>query len=228
MTFERRDFLKIGSAGLAAGLVNSGLRAAQAAAPAVKGELESGTGSLRLEGHLKSGLIQIEMRDLVQGLDRTVIANGRFNSRKFYNAVFSYNRDHTVFVILADENHSTTLVLSDSDVPEIGRVTIWHDSGAPQSFRVKKKDFVANDAIVDEKGARIDLVGKRKPLDFTPRELEEVFGNDPALLKFRRGIAIAHNPSPDTKLSDWICRLLSAILGIVLVIHWEANLAQDT
>jgi hypothetical protein len=133
-----------------------------------------------------------------------------------------------VFVILADENHSTTLVLSDSDVPEIGRVTIWHDSGAPQSFRVKKKDFVANDAIVDEKGARIDLVGKRKPLDFTPRELEEVFGNDPALLKFRRGIAIAHNPSPDTKLSDWICRLLSAILGIVLVIHWEANLAQDT
>jgi hypothetical protein len=222
MTFERRDFLKIGSAGLAAGLVNSGLRAAQAATPAVKGELESGTGSLRLEGHLKSGLLQIEMQDFVQGLDRTVIGNGRFNSRKFHNAVFSYNRDHTVFVILADENHSTTLVLSDSDVPEIGRVTIWHDSGAPQSFRVKKGNFVANDAIVDEKGTRIDLVGKRKPLDFTARELEEVFGSDPALLKFRRGMAIAHNSSADIKLYDWICRFLSAVLGSIISIHWEA------
>jgi hypothetical protein len=223
MTFERRDFLKIGSAGLAAGLVNSGLRAAQAAAPAVKGELESGTGSLRLEGHLKSGLLQIEMQDFVQGLVKTVIGNGRFNSRKFYNAVFSYNQDRTVFVILADEKHSTTLVLSDSDVPEIGRVTIWHDSGAPQNFRVKKGDFVANDAIVDEKGTRIDLVGKRKTLDFTARELEDVFGNDPALLKFRRGMAIAHNSSPDTKLYDWICRFLSAIIGIILPISWEAR-----
>jgi hypothetical protein len=222
MTFERRDFLKIGSAGLAAGLVNSGLRAAQAAAPAVKGELESGTGSLHLEGHLKSGLIQIEMQDFVQGLDRTVIGNGRFNSRKFHNAMFSYNRDRTVFVILADENHSTTLVLSDSDVPEIGRVTVWHDSGAPQSFRVKKGDFAASDAIVDEKGTRIDLVGKRKPLDFTARELEDVFGNDSALLKFRRGVAIAHNPSPDVKLADWICRLLSAVIGIIIPISWEA------
>lgn len=223
MTFERRDFLKIGSAGLAAGLVNSGLRAAQASAPAVKGTLEGGTGSLRIEGHLKSGLLQIEMQDFLQGLDRTVIGNGRFNSRKFYNAVFSHNRDRTVFVILADENHSTTLVLSDSDVPEIGRVIVWHDSGAPQSFRVKKGDFVANDAIVDEKGTRIDLVGKRKSLEFTARELEEVFGNDPALLKFRRGMPIAHNTSPDMGLSDWICRFLSAILGIIIQISWEAE-----
>ena len=223
MTFERRDFLKIGSAGLAGGLVSSGLRAGQAASPAVKGELESGTGSLRLEGRLKSGLLQIEMQDFVQGFVKTVIGNGRFNSRKFYNAVFSYNHDRTVFVILADENHSTTLVLSDSDVPEIGRVTIWQDSGAPQSFRIKKGDFVANDAIVDEKGTRIDLVGKRKPLDFTARELEEVFGNEPALLRFRRGMAIAHNPSPDIKLSDWICRLLSAILGTIIALSWEAR-----
>jgi hypothetical protein len=222
MTFERRDFLKIGSAGLAAGLVNSGLRAAQAAVPAAKGELEGGTGSLRLEGRLKSGLLQIEMQNFVQGLDKAVIGNGRFNSRKFHNAMFSYNYDRAVFVILADENHSTTLVLSDSDVPEIGRVTVWHDSGAPQSFRVKKGDFVTNDAIVDEKGARIDLVGKRKPLDFTSRELEEVFGNDSALLKFRRGVAIAHNSSPDLKLSDWICRLLSAVIGIIIHISWEA------
>jgi hypothetical protein len=222
MTFERRDFLKIGTAGLAAGLVNSGLHAAQAAAPDVKGELEGGTGSLHLEGRLKSGLLQIEMQNFVQGLDRTVIGNGRFNSRKFHNAMFGYNRDRTVFVILADENHSTTLVLSDSDVPEIGRVTVWHDSGAPQSFRVKKADFVASDTIVDEKGTRIDLVGKRKPLDFTARELEDVFGNDSALLRFRRGVAIAHNPSPDVKLLDWICRLLSAVIGIILPLSWEA------
>jgi hypothetical protein len=223
MLFERRDFLKIGSSGLAAGLVNSGLRAAQAAAPAVKGELEGGTGSLHLEGHLKSGLLQIEMQDFVQGLDRTVIGNGRFNSRKFHNAVFSYNRDRMVFVILADENHSTTLVLSDSDVPEIGRVTIWHDSGAPQSFRVKKGEFVVNDAVVDEKGTRIDLVGKRKPLDFTARELEEVFGNDPALLKFRRGMPIAHNASRNMSLSDWFCVLLSTILGTIIPLSWEAD-----
>jgi len=223
MTFQRRDFLKIGSAGLAAGLVNSGLSAAQTAAPAVKGALESATGSLHLEGRLKSGLLQIEMQDFSQGLDTMVIGNGRCNSRKFYNAMFNHNRDHTVFVILADENHSTTLVLSNSDVSEIGRLTVWHDSGAPQNFRIKKLAFMENDAIVDEKGTRIDLVGKRKPLDFTSRELEEVFGNDPALLKFRHGVPIVHNNSPEMQLSSWFCALISATLGQIISIKWEAS-----
>lgn len=222
MTFERRDFLKIGSAGLAAGLVNSGLHATQATGPTAKGELESATGSLRLEGRLKSGLLQIEMQDFLQGLDRTVIGNGRLNSRKFYNAMFNHHRDRTAFVVLADENHSTTLVLSNSDVAEIGRLTVWHDLGAPQSFRIKKLAFMENDAIVDEKGTRIDLVGKRKPLDFTARELEEVFGNDPALLKFRRGVSIVHNNSPEMQLSSWFCALISATLGQIISIKWEA------
>jgi hypothetical protein len=227
MTFERRDFLKIGSAGLAAGLVNSGLSAGQAAAPAVKGTLESGTGSLHLEGRLKSGLLQIEMQDFSQGPDRMVIGNGRLNSRKFYNAMFNHHYDRTVFVILADENHSTTLVLSNSDVAEIGRLTVWHDSGAPQSFRIKKLAFMENDAIVEEKGTRIDLVGKRKPLDFTARELEEVFGNDPELLKFRRGVPIVHNNSPEMRLSNWFCIIIGAILGQILSIRWEAPHPPD-
>ncbi|MGC1615315.1 MAG: hypothetical protein WA736_11560, partial [Candidatus Acidiferrum sp.] len=71
MTFKRRDLIKFGSAGLAVGLVNSRPQLARASTVAAGGELEGGTGSLRLQGQLKSGTLVLETQDFVQGLDRT-------------------------------------------------------------------------------------------------------------------------------------------------------------
>jgi hypothetical protein len=223
MTFERRDFIKIGSAGLAVGLVNPRLQLTEASAAAVSGELESGTGSLRLKGRLKSGTLILETQDFVQGLDRTVISHGTLNSKRFYCAMFSHNLDRTVFALLRDEDHSTTLVFSDSDVAEIGRLIVWHDAAVAESFRIKKQEFLKKEIIVDEQGKAIDFVGKRKPLDFTPKELEEVFGKNPALLKFMRGKRSYHDPPPDQELLEWICRILSKLPGSTFGLYWAAQ-----
>jgi hypothetical protein len=220
MTFERRDFLRIGSAGLAVGLVNPGWQQAHASI-AASGELESGTGSLHLEGRLKSGTINLETQDFVQGLDRTVIVHGTLNSKKFYSAMFSHHHDRTVFAVLSDEDHSTNCVFSDSDVPEIGRLIIWHDAAAAETFRIKKVESHKNERVVDEAGKPIDFTGKRKPPDFTAKELESVFGNDSGLLKFMRGKRAYKDAAADD-LKEWICRILSILPGSAFSLFWAA------
>jgi hypothetical protein len=222
MTFERRDFLKFGSAGLAAGLANSGLRAAHAATPAVEGELEGGTGSLRLEGQLRSETLVLEAQDFLQGLDRTVIVHGTYKSKNFYAKMFSHHRDSTVLAILGDKAHSTTLVLSDSDVAEIGRLIVWHDNAAANSFRIKKADFLEKEAILDEGRKQIDFAGKREVPGFTQKELEALFGSDGELLRFMRGKRSHHNPSQDQLLQEWICKLLSILPGSPFTLFWAA------
>ncbi len=223
MRFERRDFLRIGSVGLAAGIVHPALPQARASSAAASTELESGTGSIRLEGHLKSGTINLEAQDFVQGLDRTVIVHGTFNSRKFYSAMFSEHRDRTVFAAMSDEDHSTNIVFSDSDVAEIGRLIIWHDAAAAETFRIKKTEFYKDERVVDEVSKPIDFMGKRKPLDFTTKELESVFGKDSALLKFMRGKRAYTETPADNGLQEWICRILSILPGSPFSLFWAAR-----
>jgi hypothetical protein len=222
MRFERRDFLKIGAAGLTTGLVNSGPQLAHASAAATGGELEGGTGSLRLEGQLKSETLVLEAQDFMQGLDRTVIVHGTYKSKNFYAKMFSHHRDSTVLAILGDKAHSTTLVLSDSEVAEIGRLIVWHDNAAAGSFRIKKGDFLEKEAIVDEGRKPIDFAGKREVPDFTQKELEAVFGNDAELLRFMRGKRSHHNPSQDQLLQEWICKFVIILPGSPFTLFWAA------
>jgi hypothetical protein len=221
MRFERRDFIKIGSAGLTAGIVNPGLRLAQASTT-MGGEMEGGTGYLRLEGKLKTATLILEAQDFMQGLDRTVIVHGLYKSKKFYAKMFSHNRDRTVFAILGDEVHSTTIVLSDSDVAEIGRLILWHDNAATDNFRIKKADFLDKEAIVDEARKPIEFSGKRDVPDFTQKELESVFGNDAELLRFMRGKRSLHKPTQDQLIQEWICKILSILPGSPFTLFWAA------
>ncbi len=222
MRFERRDFLKIGAAGLTAGLVDPGPQLAHASLAATSGELESGTGSLRLEGQLRSETLVLEALDFIQGLDRTVIVHGTYKSKNFYAKMFSHHRDSTVLAILGDKDHSTTLLLSDSAVAEIGRLILWHDNAAADSFRIKKADFLEKEAIVDEGRKQIDFAGKREAPGFTQKELEAVFGNDAELLRFMRGKRSHHNPSQDQLLQEWICKVLSILPGSPFTLFWAA------
>jgi hypothetical protein len=222
MTGERRDFIKLGTA-VAAGLVNAGLGWAQSSPS--NGELESGTGTLRLEGRLKAGLLKLQARDFVGGKDRALIVEGKLDSIELYNAMFSHHYDRTVFAILRDSGHSTSLVLSDTDDPTIGRLVVWNDAAPPEVFRVDKKKAVDEDdpreSILDDRGKMLDLVGKRKPPAFTLRELETVFGKDTALLEFMRGRRPAHHPTEDKKADEYACRILGAILGSLLGLMWR-------
>jgi hypothetical protein len=226
MIFERRNFLKTGTAGLAAGLVNPASALAQTSATASSGELEGGTESVRLQGRLKSGVLEIEARDFVEGKDRTLVVRGKFNSINLYSAMFSYNHDRTVFALLRDHDHSTTLVLSDTEDPKIGRLSVWNDAEAPETFRVDKEKVFdtenLKESILDGKGSSLDLVGKRKPPVFSPEELEMVFGDNPGLREFMRGKRSTHHPRPEQKLNAWICHFLSNVPGSLFGVPWAA------
>jgi hypothetical protein len=225
MTFERRDFIKTTTAGLAFGLVKPGMAYVQSSAGAASGEFEGGTGSLRLEGQLKAGVLKLEARDFVNGKDQALIIHGELNSINLYCAMFNYNEDVTIFSVLRDHDHSTTLVLSNTDKPRVGRLVVWHDAADLETFGIDKEKLIDKGikaSILDGKGDVLDLLGKRRPPDFKPQELEDIFGGNAALLEFMRGRKSTHHPAPSEKLKVWACELLSGVPGSLFTLFWEA------
>jgi len=223
MTFERRDFIKTTATGLAFGLVKPGMAYAQSS-----GEFEGGTGSLRLEGRLKAGVLKLEAQDFVEGKDRALIIQATLDSVKLYCALFSNYSDRTVFALLRDHDHSTTLVLSETDDPKIGRLVVWNDQEVPDNFSVDKDKFMdtlnLKESILDGKGKSLDVLGKRKPPDFTLKELEAVFGSNPALREFMRGNRSLHHPLPSNKLAAFPCDVLSNLRGALYGGLWYGRL----
>jgi hypothetical protein len=225
MKLERRDFLKAATTGLAFGCANCGVALGQVSRGAVTGELQTGSGTLHLEGRLKSGVLTLEAQDFLDRADRSVIVRGRLESTDLYSAMFSYKKDLTVFALFHDNDHSTTVVLSNSDESKIGRLVVWNDNETPKILSIDKNKIMGTDDlkdIADLNGKFPDLVGKRKPSSFTWRELESVFGSDPALLAFMRGRKSTHYPREDDKLLEWTCRLLSMVPGSTLALGWRA------
>jgi hypothetical protein len=196
----------------------------RSSAGAASGEFEGGTGSLRLEGRLKAGVLKLEAQDFIEGKDRALIIQARLDSLKMYCAMFSYDHDRTVFALVRDNDHSTTLVLSNTDDLKIGRLVVWNDVEVPESFRVDKDKFMdkqnLKESILDGKGKTLDVLGKRKPPEFTLEELEAVFGNDPALQEFMRGKRSAHHPLPSNRLAAWGCDVLSTLPGSLFGLVW--------
>jgi hypothetical protein len=226
MTLQRRDFLRTATTGLAFGFAGCG----EALGQSSTGELTSGSGTLHLEGHLKAGVLKLEAQDFVDRADRAAIMRGNLESSQgsteLYSAMFSYDKDATVFALFHDNDHSTSIVLADSDDSKLGHVIVWNDRDTPKTFSIDKAIIMAANEpkdIVDATGNSPDFVGKRnKPL-FTWRELESVFGSDPALLAFMRGRKTNHHPSEDHKLLEWKCRLSSIVPGSPLSIIWAVG-----
>ena len=70
--------------------------------------------------------------------------------------MFSYDHEKTIFAVFRDNDHSTSILVSNTDDPKIGRLTVWNDSGAPGVFEINKEKFLEsenlNDSIRDAKG----------------------------------------------------------------------------
>ncbi len=226
MTFERRDFLKVGTMGMVTAMATPAFALDEESAAKGKGELEGGCSSLRLEGQLKAGHIVIEARSFEEGPDRAVVMRSKLDGLDLYSSMFSYDHDKTVFAVLHDNDHSTFVLISNTDDPKIGRLTVWNDSGAPGTFEINKEKLLesanVNDGIRDVKGTVVDVVGKRKPPAFTWQELESVFGDDPALLQFMRGSRSRHRPAKG-ELHAFACHVVTHFTGIPLPLAWQAR-----
>lgn len=220
MELGRRSFLT-GIPGLALGVASC----ATAVAQTPSGELRTASGTLHLQGKLKSGLLNIDAEDFLDRTDRSVVVRGRLESTELYSAMFSYRKDLTVFALFRDSGHSTTIVLSDSEDAKIGRVVAWNDNQIPQIHNFDKNKIMAIDDpkdLVDIDGKHPDLLGNRKQAAFTWQELEKVFGSDPALAEFMRGRKSTHHPKEEDKLVEWACRFLSMVPDSMLSLVWLA------
>jgi len=223
MELERRGFLKAATRGLALGCASCTMALGQTSGGTVTGELQTGSGTLHLEGRLKSGALTLDAQEFLDRADRSVTVRSRLNSTNLYSAMFSHQQDLTVFALFHDNDHSTTVVLSDSDDAKIGRLIVWNDNQTPQIYNIDKNKIMGTENpkdIRDVNDKTPDLVGNRKISAFTWQELENVFGSDPALLAFMRGKKSTHHPREENKLLEWICRLLSMVPGSTLSLVW--------
>jgi hypothetical protein len=223
MTFERRDFLKVGTMGMATALATPAFAFNDDSAAKGKGSLRGDCSWIRLEGQLKAGHMIIEARSFDEGKDRTVIMHSKLDSVDLYSGMFSHDLESSIFAVFRDNDHSTSLVVSNTDDPKIGRLLVWNDSDAPGVFEVNKDKFMDSenlkDSIRDSKGATVDLVGKRKPPAFTWRELEAVFGDDLALNEFMRGRKSHHAGG----VQEFACRFVSIVPGSPVGLLWQAR-----
>jgi hypothetical protein len=228
MRVERRDFLKTATAGFALTLASQRKAMGQPSAN-VSGELRSGSGTLYLEGKLKSGLLKLDAQDLLDRKDYSVIVRGRLESSvqgklesaELYSAMFAYQDDLSVFALFHDHDHSTIVVLSDSNNEKIGGAVVWNDGETPQILNFDKAEILHADKpqdIHDVNGNVPNWIGKRRPPDFTSMELESVFGSDPELLAFMRGKKSTH---PRAEVKEWMCWLSSNVPGSMLGPVWE-------
>jgi hypothetical protein len=168
----------------------------------------------------------LEARAFEDGRDRAVIINSTLAGVDLYSSMFSYDHDKSVFSVFRDNDHSTSVFLSNTDDSKTGRLVLWNDSDPPAAFELDKRKFITSenlqDSVRDAKSAVVDVLGKRKPPAFTWRELEAVFGDDRALNEFMRGEK-SHHDSPPGDVVDWICRLLSLLPGSTLALAWQAK-----
>jgi hypothetical protein len=223
MTFERRDFLKFGTVGMAAATATPAFAFNDDSAAKGKGSLRGDCSWIRLEGQLKAGHMIIEARSFDEGKDRAVIMHSKLDSVDLYSGMFSHDLESSIFAVFRDNDHSTSLVVSNTDDSKIGRLLVWNDSDAPGVFEVNKDKFMDSenlkDSIRDSKGATVDLVGKRKPPAFTWRELEAVFGDDLALNEFMRGRKSHHAGG----VQEFACRFVSIVPGSSVGLLWQAR-----
>lgn len=225
MTFERRDFLKFGTVGMAAAMATPANAFNDDSAAKGKGSLQGDCSWIRLEGQLKAGHMIIEARSFDEGKDRAVIVRSKLDGVDLYSAMFSHDLESSIFAVFRDTDHSTSVLLSNTDDRKFARLLVWNDTAAPGVFEIDKEKFMdsesLNASIRDPKGAAVDVLGKRKPPAFTWRELEAVFGDDPALNQFMRGDKSQHHPVKGDLLA-FGCHITMSLPSSTLALFWEA------
>jgi hypothetical protein len=138
MTFERRDFLKFGTVGMAAATATPAFAFNDDSAAKGKGSLRGDCSWIRLEGQLKAGHMIIEARSFDEGKDRAVIMHSKLDSVDLYSGMFSHDLESSIFAVFRDNDHSTSLVVSNTDDPKIGRLLVWNDSDAPGVSAIRR------------------------------------------------------------------------------------------
>ncbi len=225
MSMVRRDFVKIGAAGFA-GLVlpqaSFGQKSEPASGKRGTADLETGATTITLAAELRTGSIRLHAQRFEAGKDRAMVSRGNFqptNGEKIelYRAYFRANGGRQVLARLDDNDHSTALVLSNSEDANLYHLTVWNDAKAPQTFRVDSRELRETQRVPGELAAA--LAGQRKPPDITLEDMENAFASDPDYIAFTRGKTLPHQHA---KIVDFACFLvLLRVPGGAAYSFWE-------
>src|ERR1700733_12785339 len=108
---ERRNFIKIGTMGMATALATPAFALNDDSRGKSKGTLEGGSSWLNLDGQLKVGRMTLEARAFEEGKDRAVIIHSTVYSTAakidLYSAMYSYDSERTIFAVYRDNDHCT-------------------------------------------------------------------------------------------------------------------------
>ena len=169
MSCERRNFLRASTAGLAGMVFNwenafaqekfAGQDAqrqdysrvpTQAQHPGLA-EFKGGSGSLLLHLKLRAGILDVQVENFAHGEDKAFIMDGTIEHSnppantpkrvRLYRSYFSVHEGNQVFARLGDHHAWTSLLLSRTDDTNLESLTVWHDSGHPESFLIYKDKF---------------------------------------------------------------------------------------
>ncbi|HYL15688.1 MAG TPA: hypothetical protein VEV41_21820 [Terriglobales bacterium] len=211
MNFERRDFLRLGTAGLTSVLALEpafGQRADKDrdARSNTVAELKSANGSLavklKLDKAKPPGTLEMQFDEFSIGKDTAMIAQGTFSplsgaQMKLYRSFFSTDNARQVFARLGDDDHWTSLLLASTENPHVESLAVWNDNKDPETFRINKEKFAdgakPQEYILDNRGGSLDLNGTRKPPDITMEDLENALDDNSDYLVFRRGKIMHHH-----------------------------------
>ena len=246
MNFERRNFLRIGAAGMAASLFGfesaSGQATQTGKTSAPVAELTNGSGSLHFVVKLSSGVLDMRYNEASWGNDHAFIARGTFaknsgGTTKLYRSYFSVEDAEQVFARAGDDDHWTTVALSRSDEEDEDKkknnvefVTVWNDYKVPQSFRINKLKFFEDvrtteghprpeHFIIDPDKGLPDFQGSRPRLDITLEELLNALDDNRDYLAFKRGRGLPHLHA---LMSRPECNILLYILSIIFGTDWNS------
>lgn len=169
-----------------------------------------GSGKVTLTGPTKFGTLSFTAQEHTDANERTLIIRGKIGNHIMQRSFFSHDGEKVVFGRLVDNDHNTTMVLSNTEDPKIGSVTVSNDDSVPKTFKIDINKFLKvnnqKESIIDGPVNEYDPVGKRQPLVISPQELYKTFGKDPSYVQFMRG-------SPATHLAPGVTPETSGLLG---------------
>jgi len=248
MNFERRDFLRVTTAGVAGTLISlqSGFTQ-DAPQPKVPGgatsnqnvsqrraQFKGGSGSLQLDLKLSTGTLHVQADNYSRGRDAGAFASGTFKTSQgddigIYRSYFCVDGAKQVFCRLGDSDHWTSLVLAITDDPDILSLTLWQDGGAPDGFRISKKAFlqVATGSgrpdptkfVLDDRGPALKPDGNRKPPNIDVEEFINAIDDNREFLAFVRGKRLSHQHATHTVFA---CFFYARVFNdVILSSIWE-------
>jgi hypothetical protein len=248
MNFERRNFLRVSTAGLAGTVFNLESALAQEVQRPEKSpgpdaqhqdtsrkraEFRSGSGSLSLYLKLNSGTLDVHADNFNRGRDAGAILAGTFTPSKgdavaLYRSYFCVDGARQVFCRLGDDDHWTSLVLATTADADVYSLTLWQDAGLPEMFRFSKKAFLAvasapgrpdpQKYILDDRGPALKPDGSRKPPNITMEELINVLDDDRDYLAFVRGKRLSHQHATHAVFA---CFFYTKVFDAILGPVWE-------